>query len=117
MVVSYSCEGRVRRGLIPRKTDKRGVERLREALETTDWEGDVGEGEQGSEGSEGGGDDEGETELREAILHRDEDGEEEDEDEEVKVEELEAMMLKLQTARGMFLSLIGPGTGERVELT
>ena len=97
--------------------EKRGWARVREALESTEWEGS-GDVDVLGLGSE---DEDGEMEshlegdvLRMAIL-RDEEGQimdrdkadderkgaEEDEDE-FRVEELEGLMLKLQTARGMY---------------
>ena len=101
--------------------EKRGWARVREALESTEWEGsgDVDVLGLGSEDEDGEieshvegdvlrvailRDGEGQIMDREKVVVDDADerkGAEEDEDE-FRVEELESLMLKLQTARGMY---------------
>lgn len=94
-----------------------GLARLREALETNDWEGVDGEGlEVGEEEEEGFEAEAAEVEremleMRMAIYEAGEaleedgvdegvEGEEEHEGEDIQVEELESMMLKMQAIRG-----------------
>ena len=108
-----------------------GLARLKEALETNDWEGDDADGlgfeelDLGEDDGDGEGGFEAEAkeveremlEMRRAIYESGEGGEddggegaeEEEEEEEVgednQVEELESMMLKMQAIRGMCSSL------------
>lgn len=96
-----------------------GLARLREALETNDWEGVDGEGlEVGEEEEEGFEAEAAEVEremleMRMAVYGAGEgledergeagvEGEEEDEGQDIQVEELESMMLKMQAIRGTF---------------
>lgn len=96
-----------------------GMQRVKEALEANDWAGDDDEGldfedfEDDEEGSTGFAEREaaemmGEMfEMKRAIYggrgdDRDADVEGQEDDDEISVEQLEAMMLRLQAVKGMF---------------
>jgi hypothetical protein len=111
--------GELRKLNIDESLEPMGVERLKEALESNDWEGgdehggeiildDLDEDDEEAEGSVGFGIDPAELEEEMAGMKRAiyggglgmEEEDEDDADQDQEVEKLQAMMLKMQAVRG-----------------